>query len=81
MALASAQPLTKMRSRNLLGGKGWQARKGDCIEQWSSTWGTRKHPTGYAKIKNIYYFAINNTEQSGPDLGLARGDPDVGIFD
>jgi hypothetical protein len=29
MALVSTQPLTEMSSRNLLEGKGWQARKAD----------------------------------------------------
>jgi hypothetical protein len=45
----------------------------DYLNQWSSTWGTRRH-TGYVKLKNKCYFVIN-TKESGPDLGLATGDP------
>jgi hypothetical protein len=29
MALGSTQPLTEMSTRNILGGKGWPARKAD----------------------------------------------------
>jgi hypothetical protein len=31
MALGSTQPLTEMSTRNLLGGKGWPARKAENV--------------------------------------------------
>jgi hypothetical protein len=44
--------------------------------------GYAKTSFGVCKIekKEVYYLVIN-TEQSGPDLGLATGDPDVRTFD
>jgi hypothetical protein len=43
-------------------------------EQRSSTWGMRRHVTGYVKLKKCIFLGINN-ELS--DLRLATGDPDV----
>jgi hypothetical protein len=34
----------------------------------------------YVKFKKQKHF-VTNTEKSGPDLGLAKGDSDVRIFD
>jgi hypothetical protein len=42
--------------------------------------GYEKTSYGVCKIRKKYYFLIN-VEQSGPDLGLATGDPDVRNFD
>jgi hypothetical protein len=56
------------------------------LRLWYSTWGTstpggtRRYLTWYIKLKRKCYFVINN-EQSGPDLGLATGNPDVRTFD
>jgi hypothetical protein len=47
-------------------------------DQWSSTCGTQKHLTEYVTLEKKI---VINTEKSGPDLGLATGDPNVRIFD